>query len=164
MGGAGGRDHGRRIAFLPQLRGNHAAGRQARGGVVPLFAPYTGIPSNLLFFDRNGPTKDVWFYEHPLPEGRKNYTKTQPIQFEEFSPLIQWWGKRKANDRAWKVSAKDLLANGCNLDRKNPSAKDDITHLPPAELAASILEKEKRIADILGNIRKLLAPGPSKRA
>jgi type I restriction enzyme M protein len=122
-----------------------------------VFAPYTGIPSNLLFFDRNGPTKDVWFYEHPLPEGRKNYTKTQPIQFEEFAPLIQWWGKRKANDRAWKVPAKEILANGCNLDRKNPSAKDDITHLPPAELAASILEKEKRIAEIMGNIRKLLA-------
>jgi type I restriction enzyme M protein len=122
-----------------------------------VFAPYTGIPSNLLFFDRNGPTKDVWFYEHPLPEGRKNYTKTQPIQFEEFAPLIAWWGKRKANDRAWKVPAKEILANGCNLDRKNPSAKDDITHLPPAELAASILEKEKRIAEIMGNIRKLLA-------
>ena len=121
-----------------------------------VFAPYTGIPSNLLFFDRNGPTKDVWFYEHPLPEGRKNYTKTQPIQFEEFAPLIAWWGKRKANDRAWKVSAKDILGNGCNLDRKNPSAKDDITHLPPAELAASILEKEKRIGEIVGRIQKLL--------
>ncbi len=121
-----------------------------------VFAPYTGIPSNLLFFDRNGPTKDVWFYEHPLPEGRKNYTKTQPIQFEEFAPLIAWWGKRKANDRAWKVSAREILANGCNLDRKNPSAKDDITHLPPAELAASILEKEKRIGEIVGRIQKLL--------
>jgi type I restriction enzyme M protein len=121
-----------------------------------VFAPYTGIPSNLLFFDRNGPTKDVWFYEHPLPEGRKNYTKTQPIQFEEFAPLIPCWGQRKANDRAWKVSAREILANGCNLDRKNPSARDDITHLPPAELAASILEKEKRIGEIVGRIQKLL--------
>jgi type I restriction enzyme M protein len=121
-----------------------------------VFAPYTGIPTNLLFFDRNGPTKDVWFYEHPLPEGRKNYTKTQPVQFEEFSPLIQWWNKRKPNDQAWKVSAKEILANGCNLDRKNPSAKDDITHLPPEELAASILEKEKRIGEIVARIQKLL--------
>jgi type I restriction enzyme M protein len=55
------------------------------------------------------------------------------------------------------VPAKEILTNGCNLDRKNPSAKDDITHLPPAELAASILEKEKRIAEIMGKIRKLLA-------
>ncbi len=52
-----------------------------------VFAPYTPIPTNLLFFDRSGPTKEVWYYEHPLPEGRKNYTKTQPLQFEEFAPL-----------------------------------------------------------------------------
>jgi type I restriction enzyme M protein len=122
-----------------------------------VFAPYTGIPTNILFFDRSGPTKDVWYYEQPLPEGRKNYTKTAPIQFEEFAPLITWGGKRKPNDQAWKVSAKELLANGCNLDSKNPSAKDNIAHLPPEDLAASILEKEKRIAEIMGKIRKLLA-------
>ena len=121
-----------------------------------VFAPYTNIPSNLLFFDRSGPTRDVWYYEHPLPEGRKNYTKTAPIQFEEFAPLIDWWPRRKQNDRAWKVPAKELLATGCNLDRKNPRAKTDITHLPPEELAASILEKEKRIAEIVGKIRGLL--------
>jgi type I restriction enzyme M protein len=128
-----------------------------------VFAPYTSIPTNLLFFDRNGPTKDVWYYEHPLPEGRKNYTKTQPVQFEEFAPLIAWWGagpagrsKRKANDHAWKVPAKELLANGCNLDRKNPCAKDDITHLPPAELAASILAKEAKIGEIAARIQTLL--------
>jgi type I restriction enzyme M protein len=121
------------------------------------FAPYTSIPTNILFFDRSGPTKHVWYYEHPLPEGRKNYTKTQPIQFEEFADCLKWWGKRKENERAWKVPAKELLENGCNLDRKNPSAKADITHLPPAELAASILKKEQRIAEIVSGIRKLLA-------
>jgi type I restriction enzyme M protein len=128
-----------------------------------VFAPYTGIPTNILFFDRSGPTKDVWYYEHPLPEGKKNYTKTAPIQFEEFADCIKWWGKagqasgRKENDQAWKVPAADLLASGCNLDRKNPSAKEDITHLPPEQLAASILQKEQRIAEIMGNIRDLLA-------
>jgi type I restriction enzyme M protein len=123
------------------------------------FAPYTSIPTNILFFDRTGPTKDVWFYEQPLPEGRKNYTKTQPIQFEEFADCLKWWGKRKENEQAWKVSAKELLANGCNLDRKNPNAKDDITHLPPEQLAASILEKEMRIAEIVKGIQKLLGKG-----
>lgn len=122
-----------------------------------VFAPYTGIPTNILFFDRSGPTKHVWYYEQPLPEGRKNYTKTAPIQFEEFAPLIAWWNKREENDHAWKVPAAEILANGCNLDRKNPSVKDDITHLPPEQLAASILKKEQRIAEIMGNIRKLLA-------
>ena len=122
-----------------------------------VFAPYTSIPTNLLFFHRSGPTKEVWYYEQPLPEGRKNYTKTAPIQFEEFAECITWWKKREENERAWKVPAAELLANGCNLDRKNPSAKEDITHLPPEQLAADILEKEQRIAEIMGNIRDLLA-------
>src|SRR5205823_9887631 len=67
-----------------------------------VFAPYTSIPTNLLFFDRSGPTKEVWYYEQPLPEGRKTYTKTTPIQFEEFAACQAWWGKREDNDRAWK--------------------------------------------------------------
>jgi type I restriction enzyme M protein len=121
-----------------------------------VFAPYTSIPTNLLFFDRSGPTKEVWYYEHPLPEGRKNYTKTQPIQFEEFKPCLDWWGKRKENGQAWKVPTNELLATGYNLDRKNPNAKGDITHLPPEKLAASIIEKEQRIAQIISNIRSLL--------
>jgi len=121
-----------------------------------VFAPYTSIPTNILFFDRSGPTRHVWYYEQPLPEGRKNYTKTVPIQFEEFAGLISWWGKRKENDQAWRVPAAELLAAGCNLDRKNPRAKEDITHLPPDQLAASILSKEQRIAEIMGNIQKLL--------
>ncbi len=69
-----------------------------------VFSPYTSIPTNLLFFDRSGPTEHIWYYEQPLPEGKKNYTKTSPIQFEEFADCIEWWGKRKENDRAWKVN------------------------------------------------------------
>jgi type I restriction enzyme M protein len=122
-----------------------------------VFAPYTSISTNILFFDRTAPTQDVWYYEQPLPEGRKNYTKTQPLQFEEFAACIDWWGQRAENDCAWKVSAAELFANRCNLDRKNPHAKEDITHFPPDQLAASILQKEKRIAEIMGNIKKLLA-------
>src|SRR5258706_8643379 len=78
-----------------------------------VFAPYTSIPTNLLFFDRSGPTKEVWYYQHPLPEGRKNYTKTAPIQFEEFAPCQAWWTQREENERAWKVAAAELLANNC---------------------------------------------------
>jgi type I restriction enzyme M protein len=122
-----------------------------------VFAPYTGIPTNILFFDRSGPTKEVWYYEQPLPEGRKNYTKTAPIQFEEFADLVSWWAKREENAQAWKVHAAELLANGSNLDGKNPRTKESIVHLPPSQLANSILEKEQRIAEIMGNIRRLLA-------
>ena len=120
------------------------------------FAPYTGIPTNILFFNRGGPTKDVWYYEQPLPEGRKNYTKTQPIQFEEFADCIAWWGKRRENDHAWIVSAELLLEENCNLDRENPRAMVDLKHLPPDRLADDILSKELRIAQIMREIKGVL--------
>src|SRR5438477_6908545 len=119
-----------------------------------VFAPYTSIPTNILFFDRSGPTKEVWYYEQPLPEGRKTYTKTQPMRFEEFADCIAWWSKREENERAWKVPATELLANNCNLDRKNPRAKIDVTHLPPDELVANILQKEQRIIEIVENVKR----------
>ena len=122
-----------------------------------VFAPYTSIPTNLLFFDRSGPTRHVWYYEQPLPEGRKQYTKTMPMQYEEFKDCLAWWKKRKETDRAWKVSAKSILENGCNLDLKNPSSKQDLEHLPPEQLVESILNKEQQIIGIMGEIKKLLA-------
>jgi len=129
-----------------------------------VFAPYTSIPTNLLFFDRAGPTKEIWYYEHPLPEGRKNYTKTQPLQFEEFAPCVAWWKNREENDRAWKVSVSDVLKYGengnlisANIDIKNPNGKQDFEHLPPEQLADDILKKEQRIAEIMAEIKQVLA-------
>ncbi|MEN6486149.1 MAG: class I SAM-dependent DNA methyltransferase [Syntrophobacteraceae bacterium] len=121
-----------------------------------VFAPYTSIPTNLLFFERSGPTKEVWYYEHPLPEGRKNYTKTQPLQFEEFRPCLDWWEQREENEYAWKIPVAELLATGCNLDRKNPNGKTDIAHLPPEQIADSILNKEQRIAELMIEIKAML--------
>jgi len=132
-----------------------------------VFAPYTSIPTNLLFFDRSHPTEEVWYYEQPLPEGRKNYTKTQPIQFDEFAGCLAWWHGstgspqgREEKERAWKVPATDLLANGCNLDRKNPNAVTDFEHLPPEQLADDILKKEQRIAEIVAEIKAQLTATP----
>ena len=140
-----------------------------------VFAPYTSIPTNLLFFDRSGGqgrtpsaptgmmTDEIWYYEHVLPEGVKNYTKTRPMQYEEFQPIVDWWDNRIENERAWKVRAADVIqTNGggdvvsVNLDIKNPSRKEDLEHLPPAELAESILAKEKQIAAIMEEIESLL--------
>ena len=121
-----------------------------------VFAPYTNIPTNILFFDRSGQTKDVWYYEQPLPEGRKNYTKTQPLQYDEFKPCLAWWGKREENDQAWTVPAKELLHSNCNLDRKNPRGKVDFEHLPPEQLADDILNKELRIAELMREIKAIL--------
>jgi type I restriction enzyme M protein len=68
-----------------------------------VFAPYTDIPANLLFFERGGPTDTIWYYELPLPEGRKKYSKTAPLQFEEFATAQGWWNAREESPQAWKV-------------------------------------------------------------
>lgn len=122
-----------------------------------VFAPYTPIESNLLFFDRSGPTQHVWYYDHPLPAGRKNYTKTQPIQFEEFTPLLDWWHAREENDRAWRVDVSAIAGNNYNLDVKNPNAAPDLEHLPPEQLLADILGKERRILALLEELQAELS-------
>jgi len=122
-----------------------------------VFEPYTAIASNLLFFDRSGPTEAVWYYELPVPEGRKNYTKTKPLQYEEFAPCLAWWHDRAENEHAWRVPAATILANGCNLDSKNPHAATDLEHLPPEQLVESILAKEQQIAALLIEIKAALA-------
>ncbi|TBW36214.1 SAM-dependent DNA methyltransferase [Azotobacter chroococcum] len=68
-----------------------------------VFAPYTDIPANLLFFERSGPTDTIWYYELPLPEGRKKYSKTAPLQFEEFDPVRAWWSDREEGPQSWKL-------------------------------------------------------------
>jgi type I restriction enzyme M protein len=128
-----------------------------------VFAPYTSIPANLLFFEAcepslEGPcTREVWYYELPLPEGRSSYSKTKPLQYEELDDCRAWWGDRVESERAWRVPTQQILDNDCNLDIKNPSAKTDIEHLPPEQLLESILRKEQRIVEIIGEIRAVLA-------
>ena len=133
-----------------------------------VFAPYTSIPTNLLFFDRSGPTREIWFYEIPAPEGRKNYSKTMPMQFEEFSDCISWWNKREENERAWVVKPQDVVkTNGdgqlvsVNLDLKNPNAAVGLEHLPPEQLVEDIMSKERRILELLEDIKRQLASGRS---
>jgi type I restriction enzyme M protein len=127
-----------------------------------VFAPYTGIPTNLLFFDRTGPTKTIWYYEITKREGL-NYSKSKPMQFEEFEECLRWWRKREENERAWKVVAKDVLkydAEGTllsvNLDIRNQNNQEGLEHVPPAELVESILQKEVKIGDVLKEMRELL--------
>ncbi len=68
-----------------------------------VFAPYTDIQANLMFFERGGPTETIWYYELPLPAGRKKYSKTAPIQFDEFDPALAWWTAREEGPQAWRV-------------------------------------------------------------
>ncbi len=125
-----------------------------------VFAPYTEIPANILFFQRGGPTETVWFYEQPLPEGRKKYSKTMPLQFEEFTALMAWWHKREENAQAWKVSAAEVLANNTNLDLKNPHAKNAVEHADPKELIASIRTHEMQVMHLLAEIESLVNEAP----
>jgi type I restriction enzyme M protein len=133
-----------------------------------VFAPYTSIPTNLLFFDRSGPTEEIWYYEQPLPEGRKNYTKTKPLQFEEFADCLAWWHNRVEHERAWKVPVAEVLRydaagilSSVNLDIKNPNSQQDFEHLPPEQLVADIWTKEQRILEILSEIKDVLKQKPS---
>lgn len=89
-----------------------------------VFNPYTGIKTNLLFFTKGQPTKEVWYYEHPYPPGVKSYNKTKPIRIEEFEAEKAWWDNRVENERAWRVSFEEIAGNGFNLDIKNPHAPD----------------------------------------
>jgi type I restriction enzyme M protein len=129
-----------------------------------VFAPYTDIPTNVIFFDTAGPTRDVWFYEQPTPEGRRKYSKTRPIQFEEFADCLTWWGQREEGPQAWKVNGPELVRRdeagrvaAVNLDLKNPSAKEAVDHRAPSEIVASVIEKERQVLALLDEIRALVA-------
>jgi len=118
-----------------------------------VFEPYTAIPSNLLFFEKTGRTKQVWFYEIPPPEGRKKYSKTKPMRFEEFAGCQTWWNKRKENERAWRVPIAEIEASGFNLDMRNPHGPDDLAHRPPKELLEELIETEHEILGLLEGLR-----------
>ncbi len=85
-----------------------------------VFNPYTGIKTNLLFLEKGGPTKNVWFVEHPYPKEYKSYSKGKPLRIEEFDLEKKWWNKRNTTEFAWKVSAKEIRKRNYNLDCKNP--------------------------------------------
>ncbi len=94
-----------------------------------VFQPYASVATNLLFFTKGEPTRNIWYWEHKLPEGQKSYSKTKPIQKSEFEPLKAWWNSRVENEHVWKVSIETLKTNGYNLDIKNPYIKEEqVTH------------------------------------
>lgn len=128
-----------------------------------VFEPYTKIPTNILFFERMGKTKNVWFYEIPLPEGRKNYTKTKPIRIQEFDDCVTWWNNREESEQAWVVPVKDVLEYdddgnllAVNLDINNPNSTAELIHRDPKELVVSILQKEQQISEIMQEIQTMI--------
>lgn len=136
-----------------------------------VFAPYTDIPCNLLFFEAGGPTKEIWYYELLPPADRKKYSKTRPIQQEEFADITKWWSKRKENDNAWKVKLKTVLLYdddgkllNVNLDLKNPNRKNDFEYREPSVLINSIMEKEKQVMQMMKEIQDTIQSTVSNEA
>jgi type I restriction enzyme M protein len=121
------------------------------------FAPYTDIPSNLLFFEKTGRTKEVWFYQLPPPDGRKKYSKTKPIRFEEFADCQVWWENRVESDHAWRVPITKIEAGNFNLDVRNPARPNDLAHRPPAELMAELMATERQILALLEDLQTTIA-------
>lgn len=121
-----------------------------------VFNPYAGVNTNLIFFTKGEPTKEIWYYQLPLPEGVKQYTKNRGITHEEFNPIRKWWNNRKSNGNAWKVSIKQIQERNYNLDFKNPNGKSAAVHKSPEELVREIEGKEKKISNILLEIRTII--------
>lgn len=99
-----------------------------------VFQPYATVATNLLFFTKGKPTKEVWYYEHRLPDGQKAYNKTKPIQAKEFNPIKTWWNDRKESDIAWKVDIQTIIDRNYDLDIKNPTKQEEVHEYNSVEL------------------------------
>ena len=128
-----------------------------------VFAPYTGIKTNLLFFTKGTPTQHIWYYEHPYPPGVKNYNKTKPIRIDEFDLEKAWWGTeadgfaaRVENERAWKVGIDQIKAAGYNLDQKNPHVGEQQSH-DPEVLLSQFRQLTADAQDIRDQIKGILS-------
>lgn len=126
-----------------------------------VFKPYASIGTNLLFFEKGQPTKEIWYYEHQVVEGQKAYSMTKPIRFEHFQSCIDWWGGatregREEGPKAWKVSIDEVMARGYNLDIKNPHTVD-ADHGDPAELLEKLNLAEAKTAELRDQLKAILA-------
>jgi type I restriction enzyme M protein len=126
-----------------------------------VFKPYASIGTNLLFFEKGEPTKDIWFWEHRVPQSQKAYSMTKPIRFEHFKDCIDWWGGPKRKGRkegplAWKVTAEEVKTRGHNLDIKNPNTFQ-ADHGNPEELFRKLTAAEAETARLRIQLKAILA-------
>lgn len=115
-----------------------------------VFQPYATVATNLLFFTKGEPTKEIWFYEHRLPEGQKAYSKTKPIQLKEFDPIKHWWNNRTESEICWKVPLQTIIDRNYDLDIKNPSKAEEAHEYSSVELMG-LLEKSFGKSQLLLN-------------
>jgi type I restriction enzyme M protein len=122
-----------------------------------VFQPYASVATNLLFFEKDKPTKDIWYWEHQMPEGVKAYSKTKPIKKSEFDTLKKWWKKRKENEQAWKVSIDTIIKNGYSLDIKNPHTPEIVHEYTSAELVKLLHDSFIKSDELLNKLKKDLS-------
>ena len=129
-----------------------------------VFAPYTSICTNILFFDKTGPTKETWIYRLDMPDGIKHFSKTKPMQLKHFDPVVEWWDKREpiqidGADKARKFTIDEIKAGNYNLDLCGYPHEDEEI-LPPDELIAKYRKERKamdeRVDAAIAEIEKLL--------
>ena len=126
-----------------------------------VFRPYASIGTNLLFFEKGGPTKEIWYWEHQVPKGQKAYSMTKPIRVEHLDDCAQWWGGprrkgRKENERAWKISAEEIKERNYNLDIDNPHTEEEDLG-DPEQLLAELNQAEAEVVEIRVELKKILA-------
>lgn len=119
-----------------------------------VFQPYATVATNLLFFTKGTPTKEVWYYEHRLPEGQKAYNKTKPIQAKEFNPIKKWWNDRKESDIAWKVDIQTIIDRNYDLDIKNPTKQEEVHEYNSAELMQLLHTSFEKSNALLNQLKK----------
>lgn len=120
-----------------------------------VFSPYTGIKTNVLFFDKGTPTAEIWYYEHPYPPGYKSYSKTRPMRLEEFAPEKEWWGHRTAGPQSWSLSIDEIRALGYNLDSANPlRASSD--QADPGSLLEDFEVRDAEVARLRAELTSLI--------
>lgn len=123
-----------------------------------VFAPYTSITTNILFFDRTQPTTETWIYRLDMPDGYKNFSKTKPMKPEHFEPAITWWNNRQeisedGFDKAKKYTVQEFIDRNYNIDLCGyPHEEEEI--LPPKELIQQYQEKR---ASLNADIDRILA-------
>jgi type I restriction enzyme M protein len=119
-----------------------------------VFQPYATVATNLLFFTKGEPTKEVWYYEHRLPDGQKAYSKTRPIQLKEFDPIKKWWNNRKESEVSWKVSIDEIKKRNYDLDIKNPTKEEEAIEHSSAELMQMLEDSFDKSNDLLNKLKE----------
>jgi type I restriction enzyme M protein len=120
-----------------------------------VFAPYATVNTNLIFFEKGKPTKEIWYYEHKLPEGQKAYSKTKPIRIEEFNPIKEWWNKRTESEVSWRVPVQTIINSNYDLDIKNPSKVVEEVVYDRKAIINKIEHNQSKISEILDELKSL---------